>query len=109
MKYPIKVCVASIVVSLLLPITLCCQYGHFKRKSQYAQPNLPYGPKDQETWYQSRKFEGTDFQEEQSPFEIQRQETESLRQVVGPLEQESQIKKDAEGNVEPVSRVGLYH
>jgi hypothetical protein len=109
MKHFTKIGLAVIALwLLLLPLLLYCQYGHFKRTSQYAQPNLPYGPKDQEPWYQSRKFEETDFQEEQTPFELQRQETESLRHVVGPLERENHIKKQDEDHFEPGSRIGLY-
>lgn len=108
MKSFIKISFAAVIFALLLPLFLYCQYGHFKRKTQYAQPNLPYGPKDQEPWYQSRRFEGTDFQEEQSLFELQRQETESLRQLVAPMEQESKIKKQEEGKFDPVSRIDLY-
>lgn len=108
MKSFTKVGLAAIALMLLLPLLLYCQYGHFKRTSQYAQPNLPYGPKDQEPWYQSRRFEGTDFQEEQSPFELQRQETESLRQLLAPMERESKIKKQEEGKFDPVSRIDLY-
>jgi len=108
MKPFMKIGLATIALLLLSPLHLYCQYGHFKRKSQYAQPNLPYGPKDQESWYQSRKFEETDFQEERTPFELQREETEGLRQVVGLLDNESQIKKQDESSFEPVSRIGLY-
>ena len=108
MKSFIKFSFAAVIFGLLLPLLLYCQYGHFKHTSQYAQPNLPYGPKDQEPWYQSRRFEGTDFQEEQSLFELQRQETESLRQLVVPMEQESKIKKQEQNELEPVSRIGLY-
>ena len=64
-----------------------CRYEYFYTIThQYQQESLcktclPYGPKNQEPWYKSRGFEETDFQE-QSAFELQRQETEKLRQAV---------------------------
>jgi hypothetical protein len=55
---------------------------------QYARPNLPYGPNDQEPWYHSRVFEATDFQMEQSSFEMNRQETENMRQAGSLVERD---------------------
>ena len=62
-------------------------------KSKSARPDLPYGPKNQQPWNKSRAFEETDFQQE-TAFELQRQETEQLRQqaqVVVPVMQSTKI------------------
>jgi hypothetical protein len=80
--------VLSIAGSLaLFGMCTCWAQGRMPSKSsetaknRSAKPALPYGPKDQNPWYKSRAFETTDFQE-QSDFEMRRQETEELRQVV---------------------------
>lgn len=55
--------------------------GKDPNKRSSAQPALPYGPKERESWYKSRAFEETDFPAP-SEFELQRQETENLRHEV---------------------------
>lgn len=81
-----KLCIVCALFLCLLPVTTFGQAKMFhrasddKNKSRYAQPALPYGPKNQEPWYKERVFQKSDFQE-QSDFELCRQETENLRQT----------------------------
>lgn len=92
-----KIIYKAVFLCLLGATSLYCQTKKPSRdrndiyKSKSAQPALPYGPKNQQPWNKSRAFEETDFQHE-SAFELQRQETEQLRQQAQVVVLETQSK-----------------